>query len=570
MKSVKRTQIDENVSRVCLRFMQDLDTPVSLGTYLLIKYGEWDQIAARRADPQFYLDTVSGTEKFRRDYQAVELLRKYEELPTSVDRKKVAEDGFWASEAQCCATNARLDHFLFHPVFGLEEVRIVEFIDDVKKLIAGILGPVPDSLQGRFGPGAVFESNGHPHSKKLVLGDKMEIIPTATAEAWPLALHTVLPTAWGRSTTFQGISTPFADPLTGSIVRGNRFTTVPKDCTKDRGICIEPGMNVFTQLGVGRHIRTRLVPRGVYLPSPRFTGDLGRIDLSQGQARHHELARLGSLTGEVATIDLSSASDTVARNLVKLLLPSDWYDLLDCLRSKLTWMKKGKRWVILEKFSSMGNGFTFELESLIFYALARVAVRGRPGPVSVYGDDIIVPTVAARDVLAVLGFFGFKANSKKTFVSGVFRESCGGDYFNGVLVTPYRLKNEPKQPSDWISLANGLWSWAGMAQFYFRHHPIARARRTALGCLPVDVRACTGPIRLGDLVIHAPRGTWKTKTRPNGITYGRVWRPVPVKVSLRYFLPDTQLALALYGANSAGLSPRNAVSGYRFGRVSFS
>jgi hypothetical protein len=553
--------------------MQDLDTPVSLGTYLLVKYREWDQIASRRADPQHYLDTSIGAEKFRRDYQAVELLRKYEELPTTVNRKEAARAGFWSSELRCAKTNRRLDHFILHPILGPDEVRIAEFINDVKKLIRRILGPIPLEIKGRFGPGAVFESRSHPFAKSFVLGDKMELQPTTTAQGWVVCLHTMLNTAWGRTSPFLlGVSTPFADPVEGCIVRGNRFMTIPKDCTKDRGICIEPGMNVFAQLGVGRHIRRCLQRVGI------------DIDLTTGQEKHHALARLGSLSNSLATIDLSSASDTVSKNLVKLLLPDDWFELLSDLRSPATEMevllptirkdgkagraKKQKRWVLLEKFSSMGNGFTFELETLIFYALARIASGEDGREVSVYGDDIIVPTKHALDVIAVLKYFGFEPNSRKTYLSGPFRESCGGDFFCGVLVTPYRLKNEPKQPSDWISVANGLWAWSRMDLGHFRL--IRRARNTALGMLPTFIRRCTGPERLGDLVVHDFKWVKRNVRTIRSIRYFRVWRPVVRLIPFKFFSPDTQMALALYGSSSSGLAPRNSVTGYRFGRVSFS
>jgi hypothetical protein len=82
----------------------------------------------------------------------------------------------------------------------------------------------------------------------------------------------------------------------------------------------------------------------------------------------------------------------------------------------------------------MGNGFTFELESLIFFAIASCSCDA--GIVSVYGDDIIVPSQYATDVMKNLEMCGFSLNWDKSFIDGPFRESCGGDYFEGFDIRP--------------------------------------------------------------------------------------------------------------------------------------
>jgi hypothetical protein len=585
--------VDAQVITLCRRFLADLNTPVSLKIDILMRHNEWDQLVQCRVDPSCYLDTVGGTERFRRDYQAVELLRKFPELPTTIDRKAVARAGFWASEAQCFKSNQRLSFYLDRTFRSAAEEgylfpgdrRIAEFIRNVRKTVERVLGPLPPHLLGRFGPGATYESEGHRFAKRLTLGDKMQIRLTSTPDATLLSPY-VYGTAWGRAVVKEF---PYDSGVQN--VRGNRFSTVPKDATKDRAIAIEPGINVFLQLAVGQHIRHRLLYGAA-------------LDLKHGQEKHHDLARIASITGEWATIDLSSASDTVCRTLVQLFLPDDWFSLLSTLRSPFTRMshgadgrpfrsrEKGKksqkvdRWVTLEKFSSMGNGFTFELETLLFYAIAKAAGGLQRDELSVYGDDIIIPTRCASDVLAALRFFGFTPNQRKTFVQGPFRESCGGDFFCGVDVTPYRLTKELLMPSDWISVANGLfrWSRAGL----FQRDPVKRARAHAIGQIPSEVRKCRGPVTLGDIVIHDY--SWKNKVagypddpileyEPDetcnafwlgGIRYVRTWSPVQDRVPIQRFTGDIQLALALYGSASSGLTPRNAVSGYTTKWVPFS
>lgn len=202
-----------------------------------------------------------------------------------------------------------------------------------------------------------------------------------------------------------------------------------------------------------------------------------------------ELARMGSLDGSIATIDLSSASDTVARELVRLILPTDWLLLLESLRAPITYVDD--RPVFLEKFSSMGNGFTFELETIIFRTL--IATLGIPG--MVFGDDIIVPSEHYKMVFDALSYFGFIPNMKKTFGEGPFRESCGGDYYQGEAVRPFYLEEIPTSPQQWIGIANGL----------RRTDPglttLRAAWRFAIDQIPIQFRVF-GPEWLEDSVIH--------------------------------------------------------------------
>jgi len=566
--------MDEQLTSVSRALLADLDTPVSLGVYLRQKYGEWDDYLAMRVNPLHYHDTTSGALRYFKDAQAVDLLRKYPSLPGTLgkkERRKVAVDGFWATEKQCGLTNERLRPLLVN--FGItpDQARLVPFIDKMKRLVARILGNIPLDLKLRFGPGATFESKGHPFAASLTVADKMSMRVASTLSAAPLVDEYVFRSAWGRSVV------KCLDKSAPVRVRGNRFTTVDKDATKDRGICIEPGGNVALQLATGRFIRNRLARSG--------------LDLKNGQSLHRALARSGSLSKGWATCDLSSASDTVSLLLVKLLLPEEWYELLFALRSSYSYVD-GK-WVRLEKFSSMGNGFTFELETLIFAAITSVASGGVIGSnVFVYGDDIIYPENKSREVLAGLRYLGFTPNERKSFSTGPFRESCGGDFFEGFSVRPFLIDKEQHEPSDWISVVNGLRRAADQFPLLgcFR-----RARNRAIGCLPSPLRRLRGPVVLGDLVIHDHRSTWKTTERA-GITYLRVWRPVLRRVRLSRYHPETQMAVALYGSaegeatntlqrclaalngdpipisklTPAYLTPRNGVSGYRFGQVAYS
>jgi hypothetical protein len=559
-----------DLEHTVLKFFRQLDCPRSLTCYIMVMNGQWEDLVSLRVDPSCYEPFFHfGAERFGADAQATEFLRKCAGLETGIDTASVALEGFYACEKQCAMSNVVIERHLSFPVFPTAvERQANELLVSARSWIERILGRLPHQLDGRFGPGATFESNRWNLRLGLIPHDKLQFEPSVTSEASDLVDHIVWQTALGVS---WGAALP---DRSLPLVRGNRFTTVPKDATKDRGICIEPGVNLVGQLAMGAALRKRLMRVG--------------IDLDYGQGTHQALALSGSQSGDLCTIDLSNASDTVCRNLVKLLLPEDWYAVLNALRSHFTRINQSggaERWVSLEKFSSMGNGFTFELETLIFASLCK-ACGGTVGfDTFVYGDDIIVPSSIAPDVLAILRYCGFTPNDRKTFQHGYFRESCGGDYFNGRDVRPYYLKELPNDPADWIALANGVWA----ASKKLGRPALMAARNAALDNVPVHVRRCRGPSALGDLVVHDDdESKWLCSTR-NSIRYFRVWRPVVYRKllyatqvtvvdgvrrvfykPLSRYRPQVHYTAALMGLPSTGASPRGSVTGYRFGRVAWS
>lgn len=535
--------IEQVLSALCAQ----ADTPRSLAVKLLIEHGEYRQLVNLTTDPSRYTSAYS----YALDNAVTEFLRKYEGLKTGIDTKKVAADGFYTAERQCFRTNQRLRD-CFVRASEPQNLRIIKFLDDVRKFVAEVLGPLPRELtMPSFGPGATFADKGH----LVTIPDKMCSRPTVTSSARDL-----LP-FWWRTSWARELVRTYSYRSDPAVVRGNRFTTVPKDATKDRGIAIEPSINVFYQLGVGKLIRSRLKRIG--------------IDLEEGQAIHVQAARDASLTRSASTIDLSSASDTVSTELVKAIVPTQWYELLSTLRSPYTQMASG--WHLLEKFSSMGNGFTFELETLVFLAICCISMREcgiAPIPgvnVLVYGDDLIVPREATRAVLAALTYCGFTPNQRKTFTTDVpFRESCGGDFFAGTPVRAHYVKEDPCEPQHWISIANGLrrlgsnLGWFGPGTVCWRPWLIA------LDQIPSRIRRIRGPEILGDLVIHDEAHRWATFTDPNRpwVLFHEVYRPVSRLIDWKHWHASTQLAAALYGCSSNGVSPRKAdeVGGYRIGR----
>jgi len=232
------------------------------------------------------------------------------------------------------------------------------------------------------------------------------------------------------------------------MVHYNKIVTVPKTALVDRTIAIEPLLNGYLQSGVDVFMRRRL----------RRVG----IDLTD-QSRNQRLAMLGSYdhSDPYITIDLSSASDLISKNLVRALLPPAWYAFLDAIRSPAYQLDDGvaKRY---HKFVSMGNGFCFPLETLIFASVCQLYSKTSTD-FTVYGDDIIVRQSISAKVLKTLWQIGFRHNPEKTFLKGPFRESCGADWFAGRDVRPLTLDYEINSLNSVIKFFNlsmGKPSWA--------------------------------------------------------------------------------------------------------------
>lgn len=274
------------------------------------------------------------------------------------------------------------------------------------------------------------------------------------------------------------------------IVESSGLFTVPKSSEIDRVACKEPEGNMLLQRSLGEVISRRLKKFG--------------IDLND-QTRNQRLASIAQKNG-LATVDLSSASDLISRQLVFTLLPFDWWSILDDLRVKTTTLDK--KIISLEMFSSMGNGFTFELESLIFYAITLVVARLSKvqGTVSVYGDDIICPGTIVPRLAKVLSWFGFKLNQKKSHSRGPFRESCGHHYWNGINVTPFYVKEGVRTLPNLINILNHLLEWDGRGWGFFTTEETYKFWRRWIKYVPRSVwgGVCTSdPSAL--VTGHAPR-----------------------------------------------------------------
>lgn len=382
--------------------------------------------------PQLYGDP----DTYLANAQIVAVVSKFPFEGDEAARESAALTKFRAAEETCAKVNQRFRSRSL-PFW------VTSILNKAALLIEQTLGPFSRSYESildsaRHGPGASLCLSGPKTSAYY----KMAEGPWSASEACVRYVQDLV----------------LLDPALGRLLRGaggirtlpghghNKLTFVPKNAWTLRGIAIEPRLNMYLQLGTGL-VMSRLLHR------------IG-IDISD-QGKNQELAFQASLTGDgIATVDLSSASDTIAEELVRYLfrgLP-DWMDFLYDLRSSSYRDPEGDVLRPYEKWSSMGNGYTFPLETLLFWALSRVCVDevDPSGVVSVYGDDIIIPSAAYTKLTALFHEVGFNVNASKTFSQGPFRESCGRDFWYGVDVRPIFLTDQPSCAGDIFHLANSL------------------------------------------------------------------------------------------------------------------
>lgn len=272
----------------------------------------------------------------------------------------------------------------------------------------------------RHGPGAVAERTG--------VFDKYQFTN------WPVKLSSIFPyDLYGRM------------PNSPNVVGGNevpsRLISVPKTAKGPRLIAAEPSEHQWCQQLIREWLDERI-----------RHSSLGWFINFQDQSLSGKLALEASRTGELATVDLSSASDRLTLWVVERIFrrnPS-LLKALHAVRTRWIHIKHKDEYLVLKKYASQGTATTFPVQTLVFLVLAlacaldgpptRDRLRRMRDRVRVFGDDIILPKTGYADLVVVLSRLHLKVNVTKSFSNGYFRESCGTDGFMGYDVTPVKPK----------------------------------------------------------------------------------------------------------------------------------
>lgn len=333
---------------------------------------------------------------------------------------------FSRGEKICKITNKRLDHYLLNR--DRLDPDVDRWVARMETWISRTLGDYKTFLEAlpsevRITAGATSTRSRRESLPFTKVNKRQTCTPSASKYLAALSLY------WGYG------------HLGFKEVVENRVETVPKNWKTHRTIACEPEGNIPLQLAFDSYVKRRLRLRG--------------IDLCD-QSRNQQMAKDASITGLNATIDMSMASDTVAYNTVAALFPTEWFQYLCDVRSPCYRDGNGVL-TKYEKFSSMGNGSTFSIETLIF-AAACYAVGSKT--FSVYGDDVVIEAELVANFTRIMRFFGFVVNQDKSHYAGPFRESCGVNAYEGYDITPFYLRDINKLKANWCHIVNGLMSIA--------------------------------------------------------------------------------------------------------------
>lgn len=481
------------------------------------------------------------------DAQAIAFVSKHTLLKSEslLTPEDVALDKFYDGELSCLKTNYRFRHknFTFEQRTLLDSARV--FCEQILGYYKDSAFPDADKLIDEtnmypdFGPGSSIFLRGSASN----IVTKLSALPETTPYAYETVVKKILGYmphyALASGMVLRDKGTVTLGPQLAQIVHHAEFFTVEKNYKAARGCVIEPSGMMLCQKGLGFLIRQRLKRAG--------------FNLNSAPEWHDALAKHGSIFGQLSTIDLASASDTIAREFVRFMLPPDWYEALDTVRSRDVMIGSHKKRI--EKFSSMGNGFTFELESLLFLCLM-LAVRKyhkrTETVLSVFGDDMICHVSIAQPLIDLLEVCGFETNNQKTFIAGPFRESCGNDYWRGQRVTPTYFRNR----KDYAKIervyyyANRIISLSSAYNFgYCNSNKFRNAWDSLIQRVPEPYRY-GGSSDFGDTVLI---GYPERRSRK-----GKLARLERKSRSFKRFsTPCHALACAIYGIPSSGVKTRS-------------
>lgn len=333
----------------------------------------------------------------------------------------------------------------------------------------------------KHGPGSVAKSEGSlPHFLKYwKCGERDLRLSYLQKDIGDL--DTWFP--WGSSEFYTDVPRPAVTQLE----RESELLCVPKSIITNRTISKEPAILQYFQQGYREAIYS-YIGKHPYLRN--------HIDFSDQEASRRD-AKEGSIFGDLSTIDLSSASDSVTTLLVKGLFRGTDKLLrgLICTRSDSTRLPSGQS-LHLKKFAPMGSAVCFPVETIVFASCCELAKEramsryasiiadsgdGSRGPTDtlhvewrVYGDDIIISEEATQDLYEILEGLHFKVNATKSFsgrhIIGNFREACGIEALDGFDVTPLRIPRffrgvfasddiTPAEVAGAVSLANNAFDY---------------------------------------------------------------------------------------------------------------
>lgn len=388
----------------------------------------------RKAENAFYTDFT----EFRDDSIYPELaevpvgrFKRYMQLRSLLKKYRFAKDVFTNEELEKKTLDKYFieqERLAFHTPMGPLALKVVQRARKIARSILGEFSPEDTIIQAKFGKKS---SIGCPLSLAYI-DEKLSNVRAFTGSSQC--------SRWFFGSVLSG------DKLLSQMVdrmdlrahpenlehESLNLINVPKSWKTYRTITPLTLLSLFYSYGVGKQVTERLQKAG--------------LDIRKLQHRHRKLVKQFSMSRTHATADLSAASDSLTSEILNRILPRPWYVALKkAMTHQVVYNLAGKTvQAYTESVLPMGNGFTFPVETLIFYciikAIGDLAEVG--GLFSVYGDDLIYPSRLHKYVVGIFPHLKLVLNLDKTFVSYPFRESCGSDYYRGCDVRPFFLQGE--------------------------------------------------------------------------------------------------------------------------------
>ena len=373
---------------------------------------------------------------------------------------------------------------LYHKGYGdddrrrrIDDIRLLNKVQEVSDLVFSTFEPFDpiafSSWLYERGLGTGFKHGPGAVAERLKQHEK-SCFPN-----WPHKLQNTFP--WelcGKS-----IGSSLGKPPSHEVA--SRLICVPKTAKGPRLIAAEPTSHQWCQ---------QLLLRFLFVQCREHFG-VHFIDF-RDQQKSGDMVLEASLNRELATVDLSDASDRLSCWTVERILRTN-RSLLKALHAARTRYIRDDisdipSFLLLRKFASQGTATTFPVMSLVMLCIALAStlgdervtwakIRELRTKVRVFGDDIILPTYGYERLVRTMTLLQLKVNVAKSYVNGHFRESCGTDGFRGYNITPVKPKtlvaDSPASCQAVVDTSNNLFNKG----FWY-------ASRTADDQLPISIR----------------------------------------------------------------------------------
>ncbi len=405
--------------------------------------------------------------------------------------------GMWSKIKADCTPDR--DQKAFNEYFESEEAvkladsaRTEADLSDFRYVSQLLFRELFSKLDREIYEGNVLPKHGSGSTAQGILGNKKYLCDT-----WTERLENIFPARRYLASSYTLSFERALVWLTPAQEIPVKVITVPKTMKTPRIIAKEPVHMMYMQ----QALLEKFVEHS-------FKDNLLRMFISfENQEPNQYLAMEGSLVGDLATLDLSAASDRVSNQLVREMM-SRFPHLGEAVQATRSQKADVLGHVVrLAKFASMGSALCFPIEAFVFLTLIFVAIqrsKGHPltirdiksfdGSVRVFGDDIIVPVDYVHEVIAVLSSFGLKVNSNKSFWTGGFRESCGKEYFRGYDVSIVKLRTLFPTRSTHVEEIVSLSAFRNLAQSQFLFSTVEFLDSWILGLIPYPFVLETSPV----------------------------------------------------------------------------